>query len=501
LPPPGDLADDLDRVEAAYVINPASLDELESHLRRDFSLLNLPPANWVTPRPPGGSGSVLDVAVIGAGMAGLTAAFALIKLGIRNIRLFDRAPSGSEGPWATYARMETLRSPKQLTGPSLGFANLTFRAWFEAQFGGAAWEAVDKIPRLQWMDYLRWYRRVLDLPVENGVSILDVGPGDDGTILLRLRDRAGERRVSARRVVLATGRDGLGGPFIPEIFRDLPKSRWAHSSDVIDFPGLAGKSVAVIGAGSSAVDNAAEALEAGAGPVVMLARRPEIPRINKGLAGGNAGVVLGFYDLLPEQRWAMTQYVADCQVPPPRGSMLRVSRHDKFAIWTDCPVTAARTEGERVVLETKHGEARFDFVILGTGFTVDWVRRPELARLAPLAALWRDRFLPDGAGDHPFAAQPFLGPAFEFTERVPGASPWIERVHCFNFGGMLSHGKVTGDIPGISVGAERLAAGLARAFFTEDYADHFQRLVDFETPELLGDEWRPSDPLCFPGGA
>src|ERR1700730_10692141 len=92
-----------DRVEAASVIsqNPTSLDELESLLRRDFSLLNLPPANSVTPRAPGGAGPVLDVAIIGAGMAGLSAAFALIKLGIRNIRLFDRAPSGMEGPWAT----------------------------------------------------------------------------------------------------------------------------------------------------------------------------------------------------------------------------------------------------------------------------------------------------------------------------------------------------------------------------------------------------------------
>ncbi|MGK9797804.1 FAD/NAD(P)-binding protein, partial [Salmonella enterica subsp. enterica] len=77
-------------------------------------------------------------------------------------RIFDRAPAGFEGPWATTARMETLRSPKQLTGPALGLPALTFRAWYEAQFGTAAWDALDKIPRLQWMDYLRWYRRVLD---------------------------------------------------------------------------------------------------------------------------------------------------------------------------------------------------------------------------------------------------------------------------------------------------------------------------------------------------
>lgn len=478
--------------------SPASLDDLERLLRRDFELLNLPPVNWVTPRPPGDHDPVFDVAIIGAGMAGLAAGFALVKLGIRNIRLFDAAPAGLEGPWGTFARMETLRSPKQLTGPALGFANLTFRAWFEAQFGAAAWADLDRIPRLQWLDYLRWYRRMLDLPIENGVSLVDFGPAGDGTILLTLKDAGGGRRVAARRLVLATGRDGLGGPFIPEMFQALPKARWAHTAETIDFAGLAGKSVAVVGAGSSAAENAAEALEAGAARVVILARRPELPRVNKGLAAGHAGMTLGYQDLPPARRWALTQYVADCQVPPPRGSMRRVGRHENFALWTDCPVSAARVEEDQVVLETKHGAVRADFVILGTGFTVDWARRPELARLAPAVALWRDRFLPEGGATHSFASQPFLGPALEFIEREPGQAAWVGLVHCFNFGGMLSHGKVTGDIPGISIGAERLAAGLARAFFAEDYDDHFQRMVAFETPELQGDEWRASRPLQFP---
>ena len=128
-----------------------------------------------------------DVVVIGGGMCGLVASFALHNAGIRNIRIFDRGPRGFEGPWVTYARMETLRSPKQLTGPAYGMASLTFRAWFTAQFGEAAWEALDKIPRPMWMDYLRWYRQVLDLPVENEVEVLRIVPEGD---LLRL-DLAG----------------------------------------------------------------------------------------------------------------------------------------------------------------------------------------------------------------------------------------------------------------------------------------------------------------------
>src|SRR5690606_20154124 len=98
------------------------------------------------------------------------AAFALRREGIGNVRQIEAAPAGREGPWVTYARMATLRSPKHLTGPAMGLPSLTFRAWFEAQWGEAAWEASGRIPRTQWMDYLAWYRRALGLPVENGVA-------------------------------------------------------------------------------------------------------------------------------------------------------------------------------------------------------------------------------------------------------------------------------------------------------------------------------------------
>jgi cation diffusion facilitator CzcD-associated flavoprotein CzcO len=110
--------------------------------------------------------------------------------------------------------METLRSPKTLTGPALGFPALTFRAWFEAQFGLDAWEALDKIPRLQWMEYLRWFRRVMQLDIRNEHRVLAVQPRADGIVALQLQSPAGTSTVLARRVVVATGRDGLGGAYL-----------------------------------------------------------------------------------------------------------------------------------------------------------------------------------------------------------------------------------------------------------------------------------------------
>ena len=116
--------------------------------------------------------------------------------------------------------MRTLRSPKQLTGPAMGLPALTFRAYYEARFGPEAWDALDRAPRTLWMEYLVWYRKVLELPVENGVEVkaIDAAPGRAAGAAHR-QGRGLRRTVLARHVVLATGRDGLGGPYVPPIAR------------------------------------------------------------------------------------------------------------------------------------------------------------------------------------------------------------------------------------------------------------------------------------------
>ena len=155
-------------------------------------------------------------------MCGLLAFFALRNGGIRNTRIFDRNPLGLEGPWMTYARMETLRSPKQLTGPAYGFGSLTFRAWYTCVHGEDAWEAMDKIPRPVWMDYLKWYRKVLDIPVENHTEVVRIEPEGEYLKLELCGDGAREDRVLTRKLVMATGREGLGFPNIPDFMQGVP---------------------------------------------------------------------------------------------------------------------------------------------------------------------------------------------------------------------------------------------------------------------------------------
>ena len=468
---------------------PDGLAALEDRLRQDLAWLGLPAKPWVPRRSVDGR-AVLDVLIVGAGMAGLVVSGMLWRLGVDSHLVLDRAPAGAEGPWVTFARMLTLRSPKDLAGPAMGLPALTFRAFYEARHGRAAWQSLDRAPRAEWMDYLVWYRRVLALPVRNGAGVSAIRARPDGLFDVTVDETAGRSTMLARHVVLATGRDGLGGPAVPGVAGGLERRYWAHSAEPIDFASLAGKRVAVVGAGASAMDNAATALEAGAARLDLLVRRDDIPRVNKFTGIGSAGTVHGFAGLPDEWKWRFLDHAIKSQVPPPRASTLRVFAHAHAHLHLCSPVTDLAARDGHLVMTTPKGRIETDFIIFATGFAADLARRPELADFAPHIRLWRDRFAAPAGLDNPeLATSPDLGDGFEFLEKVPGACPALARLHCFNYPATLSHGKLTGDIPAISEGADRLARGIVRGLFVADRATHFANLEAFSVPELLGDEW------------
>ncbi|MGH7043990.1 MAG: FAD-dependent oxidoreductase, partial [Acetobacteraceae bacterium] len=282
---------------------------------------------------------------------------------------------------------------------------------------------------------------------------------------------------------------------VPDFVQPIDKRFWAHSAEDIDFAALRGRRVGVIGAGASAMDNAATALEAGAAGLDLFIRRPDIPRVNKLTGIGSPGVTHGFHALPDEWKWRLLEYTMAAQTPPPRDSTLRLSRHPNARFHLTSPVLGIEVRRNELCLTTPRGGYRLDYLILATGFRIDLALRPELSVFAPHIRIWRDRFdPPDGMENEEPASSPDLGPAFAFRERTAGACPHVTRIHCFNFPATLSHGKLSGDIPAVSEGAERLARGIASLLFVEDRAEHFANLVAFDTPELLGDEWTAADP-------
>lgn len=474
---------------ATHSALPGSLAELETRLALELQWLNLPPKAWTLSSQTVPSAE-LDVAVIGGGLCGLVALAALARIGIQRIRAFDRAPQGLEGPWITYARMETLRTRKEAAGPALGIPSLTFRAWFEAQFGRAAYEAMELIPRGQWMEYMVWYRKVLGLPVENDTAVTGLAFNGDGTVGLTCSGPDGTRTVRARRVIVATGLDGLGAPAMPAVARSVPARFVAHSADVFDVSALAGKRVVVVGAGASAMDNAAAALEAGAARVDIFVRRREVPRVDKFTGVGSQGMTHGYVGLPDAAKWTIMVEGERAQIPPPRHSVRRVVRHRNAHLHLASPIEALRERNGAVEIVTPRGRHMSDFIIFSTGFSIDFAKRPEFAALADRVLLWRDVYDPPEGMEHEgIGASPYLGPNFEFLPRE-GVAEAVSSVYCFAYPAVPSHGKITSGIPSISDGAARLAQGIARSIFVEDRDAQVGRFVAFDTPELLGDEWQ-----------
>ena len=75
---------------------------------------------------------------------------------------------------------------------------------------------------------------------------------------------------------------------------------------------------------------------------------------------------------------------------------------------------------------------------------------------------------------------PYLGPAFELSERVPGAAPHLRRVHIFNNGAVPSLGPVCNGVTGLKYGAPKIVAGIARSFFLEDADRHLEALMGYD---------------------
>jgi len=468
---------------------PAGLATLERAARHDLDRLNYPTANWVLPTDGPDSKPALDVLIVGGGMCGQTTAFALQREGVRHIRVIDRSPEGREGPWGTFARMEILRSPKQLTGPDLGVPTLTYRAWYEAHHGADGWDTLHKAPRLDWLGYLLWVRRVAGLKVENDTAMLSLD-ADGAFLRATLHGPRGREAVYARKVVLALGRDGSGALRWPSFASFDPdgvaaRGRVFHSADDIDFDALKGRRVGVLGVGASAFDNAACFLEAGAREVTMFARRRFLPQVNKSKGASFPGFQRGFVSLDDDRRWRFMTYVFDEQAPPPHESVLRCDCHPGFGIRFAEPWTDLAADGKGITVTTPQGRHRFDAAVIATGFDVDLTQRPELASLSRSILLWADRRSPAEIEAEPEAARfPYLGDGFELRPRLPDAMPQLADIHVFNWGCTMSHGPLAGDVPGLAIGATRLAQAIVRDLFVTDADRHFEALLAHEEPEL-----------------
>jgi cation diffusion facilitator CzcD-associated flavoprotein CzcO len=469
---------------------PRGLRELEADVARDLALIAHPRAPWLKPKTCGGR-PVLDVLIIGAGQGAMAVAFALLRDKVANILCIDRAAEGLEGPWMTYARMHTLRSWKDQTGPDLFVPSLTYQAWHEAQWGARDFADMRWIPKEKWNDYLLWFRRTVGIPVQNGVEAGPIAPArtDDGLPCLSVETNDGP--MLARKVVLATGQEGVGAWWMPEFLAALPADRRAHAADPIDFAALGGKVVAVLGAGASAFDNAATALEAGAAEVHLFCRRAEPMVIQPYRWLTFAGFLRHLHEMPDAWRWRFMSYILGLREGFPADTYARVMAFPNFTFHVGRPWTDARVDAGRVVLETPRGPFTADFAIAGTGVRMDPHLVPMLRHCAGNIALWADRYTPPpGEANERLAQFPYLSRESAFVERRPGETPWIADIHLFGIGTTMSFGPAGSSINAMSIAAPRLAAGVTKGLFAADLPRLHAELRAYALPQVELDRSR-----------
>jgi cation diffusion facilitator CzcD-associated flavoprotein CzcO len=468
------------------------LSLLASRVAADLARIAHPRAPWLKPKTGPDGQPARDVVIVGGGQSGLATAFGLLRSRVDNILVLDKAPAGQEGPWRTYARMHTLRSPKDFTGPDLDVPSLTYQSWHEAKFGADSWNELALIPKGHWADYLDWFRHVTGIPVRNEAEVVDIAPAD-GLLALTVRSAGVESRLFARKVVLATGQESMGDWSLPGVIAALPPPRRAHCADAIDFTVLAGKRVAVVGAGASAFDNAATALEAGAAEVHLLCRRKDIQVVQPYRWLTFRGFLRHLGDLDDAWRWRFMSAIMGLREGFPQATYDRCARHAAFRLHLGAPIASAINGRDGVDLVTPSGALRVDYVIAATGIEIDLAARPELARFAGNIASWGDRYRPPPAErDERLARFPYLGDDYALTERVPGATPSIADIHLFSIASTMSFGASGSSINAMTTAVPKLVGGLTRGLFQADIETLWAEFQAYDEPQAVV---RPPTPV------
>ncbi len=290
------------------------------------------------------------------------------------------------------------------------------------------------------------------VPDVEPVEVSNVSVDRSGRFELTL---ANEERLRARRVVFATGLSSLA--FVPEVLRGLPSGLVQHTFDVSDYRQFRGKTVAVVGAGASAIEAGALVHEAG-GHAEILVREAEaifhdriaphrslFERLRKPisvLGPGKKNRLLEELPLLlhfvPERR--RIRFVKGYLGPAaPWWITPRVQGVVPISVNTQ--VLRAEHVGDRVRLTLRgpggsERTAEVDHVIAGTGYLADVDLLPYLApdfrrrirrvERAPALSMNFESSVPGAHFMGPITAFCF-GPLFRFVAGAKYAAPALAR--------------------------------------------------------------------------
>jgi thioredoxin reductase len=316
-----------------------------------------------------------DVAIVGAGPYGLSIAAHLNERGIAS-RIFGSPMKF----WRQMPATLNLKSFAFATSIPVPRPHFTFPEYCRAH----GLPDLEPCSMASFAEYGQWVQRTL-VPQLESIDVTDLR-AKDGRFHLTL---ASGTTLGARRVVVAIGLTGF--EFMPQPLADLPRTLASHTSEHTEFSRFAGQSVAVIGAGASAVEVAALLLEAGARPLLLVRgselefhtrfdpNRSIVERLrnpNSVLGPGRKSWVLEHFPMalhyVPEARRVRftRRYLG-----PAGPWCLRDRFLGKVDVALRSLVVGAKESSGKVRLRVRDGsgerELEFDHVLAGTGFEVD----------------------------------------------------------------------------------------------------------------------------------
>ncbi|MGY8662706.1 NAD(P)-binding domain-containing protein [Bradyrhizobium sp. UFLA05-109] len=330
--------------------------------------------------------SRVAVAIIGAGPYGLSLAAHLSARKVEN-RIFGQPmrfwSDIAEAGGARYLKSFCFGTNLSTPAPGYSFADYNEPRGLET---------FEPCSIANFTEYGLWFQQH-NVPWVEPVEVEHVERQSDGFDIL-LSD--GERLV-ADRVIVATGLSGFA--HVPPVLASLPPNLAVHTSGVTSFAAFAGRDVAVIGAGQSALEAAALLCEAGARPQLLVreslvrwhdrsSREPGLwERVRWPVSGLGSGLKAKALTQFPgalhrvPSNWR-TRFV-NSHLPAEGAWWLRHRVENRLPIHLNVTVVKAREVSGRVALALRDaGERRLmvDHVIAGSGYDIDVGRLTFISR-------------------------------------------------------------------------------------------------------------------------